>query len=112
MRWDDVLDHFRESGFRAHSEDFIENYGLYAVDEGRIPPGRHFRCTRGLAAFDGVQIEVLSFPSEDEALEFLALVEDEGGWIPNRNVLVRTTGSERSLLDRMRRSVAEWFGPL
>ena len=112
MRWDQVLDRLRECGWDPDEEDFVENYGLYAIDERRIPPGRHFRCTRGHAVFDGADIEILSFPSEDEALEFLGLVEDEGGWIAKRNVLVRTTGSRRSILNRMRRSVGELLGPL
>jgi hypothetical protein len=107
MRWDRVLDGLREAGFRPQEEEFIENYGLYAIDEQRIPPGRYLRCTRGQAVFDGIRIEVLSFPSEEEALEFLALVLDEGGWVANRGVLVRATGTDRSLLARTRRAILE-----
>lgn len=111
MRWDRVLDRLRDLGFHPREEDFVENYGLYAIDERRIPPGRHFRCTRGHALFDGAEIEMLSFPSEDEALEFLTLVEDEGGWVGNHKVLVRTTGTDASLHDRILRSVREVLDP-
>ncbi len=111
MRWDRVLDRLRDRGFSPREEDFLENYGLYAIDERRIPSDRHFRCTRGYAAFDGAQVEILAFPSEAEALEFLTLVEDEGGWIANHTALVRATGTDLSLLDQIRRSVQDLLAP-
>jgi hypothetical protein len=93
MPWDIVLDRLRQSGLDPRYEDYVENYGLYAVGEHRIPDDRRFRCTRGFARLDGAEVELIAFPSEDEALDFLALVEREGGWTRQEKLLVRVSNA-------------------
>jgi hypothetical protein len=96
-----MLEALRERGVHPREEEFVENYGLYAADEGRIPSDRHFRCTRGHALFDEADVEMLTFPSSDESREFLALVADEGGWIRKQRVLIRMTGSDTPWCERI-----------
>ncbi len=103
MRCDDLLTRMRGAGMAPVEEDYLDDYGSFAARRHERLANRRFRCTYGRARVDGVPFEAYNFASEEEAVDFLDLVGDDGGrWARRRNVLIRVPSGAGDLLERVR----------